>query len=110
MKAGELTERVTILRQGAAVDDGYTTQPGALETYCTRWAKWRAARPSEVFENMGREAKASGTFWVRYDTQTAGILPTDKLVWKDRQFDIVGAEETWPDEEIQIIVAADDEG
>ena len=63
---------------------------------------------------MGREAKASGTFWVRFSAVTAGIRATDKLVWKrgvgDRHFDITGAEETKHREEIQITVAADDEG
>ena len=109
MNAGELTERITILRQGPDTDNGIETVPGELETYCTRWAKWRAARPTEVFENLGREAKASGTFWIRYDSDTAAISPTDKLTWQGRSFDIVGAEETVPRAEIQIVVAGNDD-
>jgi hypothetical protein len=114
VKAGELRERIVIQRQGEPTDNGIETVSGALETYCERRAKWKAAGPGEVFENLGREAKASGTFWVRFDTKTAGILPTDKLIWKrsvgDRKFDIVGAEETGHREEVQIVVTADDEG
>ena len=112
VKAGELRERIVIQRQGEPTDNGIETVPGALETYCERRAQGKAARPGEVFENLGREAKASGTFWVRFDTKTAGILATDKLIWKrsvgDRKFDIVGAEETAHREEIQIVVTADD--
>ena len=110
MKAGNLDRRITIQRQGAPVDDGYTTQPGALEDYATRWASWKPANGREVFENQGREAKAGGTFWMRYDSETSQIVATDKISWDNRVWDIVSVTQIDRREGVEVIVVADDEG
>ena len=39
--AGELDRRITILRPGTPVDDGYQTLPGTLEPMATVWARRR---------------------------------------------------------------------
>lgn len=109
MKAGALDRRVTIKRAGAPTDDGYTTQPGALETYCTRWASWKPANGREVFENQGKEAKSGGTFWLRFDSQTDGILPTDCVEWNGVRWDIVSVTMLGRNEGVELIVAAGDE-
>ena len=110
MKAGKLDRRVTIQRQGADVDDGYTTVPGALADYATRWASWKPANGREVFENQGREAKAGGTFWMRFDSVTEGIVATDKVLFSGRLWDIVSINELNRREGVELTVVADDEG
>ena len=108
IQAGKLDRRIEIQRQGTPVDDGYTTTPGALETFCTRWASWKPANGREVFENQGNEAKAGGTFWLRYDSLPSTILPTDKVSFSDKTWDIKGIQELGRREGIELIVAASD--
>lgn len=110
MKAGALDRRITIQRQGAPTDNGIEEVPGALEALATRWASWRPANGREVFENLGREAKAGGTFWLRYDSVTADIRETDVVQFDGRQWGIVGIQELDRREGIELIVVADDDG
>lgn len=108
MKAGTLNRRITIQRQGEPYDDGYTTQPGLLEDYATRWASWKPSNGREVFENQGAEAKAGGTFWVRWDSLTKGIKETDVVLFADRTWQIVGVQEIGRHEGMELIVVAGD--
>ena len=109
LRAGKLDRRIVIRRPGPVVDDGFGSQPGALADYATRWASWQPARGREVFENMGREAKAGGTFWLRYDNTTAGIRTTDVVRFQDRDWDIVSIQEVGRREGVELIVVASDE-
>ena len=108
MKAGKLDRRITIQRQGAATDNGIELVPGELEAFATRWASWKPANGREIFENLGREAKAGGTFWLRYDQKTRGILPTDIVEYDGRAWGIVGVQEIGRRDGIELIVVADD--
>lgn len=108
MNAGKLDRRITVRRMGEGVDDGYTTQPGALVDYATRWASWKPANGRETFENLGREAKAGGSFWLRYDSETSGILTTDKVSFSGRVWDIVSVNEIGRREAIELIVVDED--
>ena len=108
MKAGTLDRRITIQRQGASTDDGYTTVPGALETYAERPASWKAANGRETYENLGREAKSAGTFFLRYDTLTSAIRATDKVLWDGRTWDIASVTELGRREGIELLVIAED--
>lgn len=108
MKAGKLDRRVTIMRGGAPVDDGYTSQPGALTTYAVRWAAWEPARGREVSENMGREAYSSGTFHVRYDKLTSAIKETDTVMYSGRAWNITSVTEMGRGEGIQLTVVSGD--
>lgn len=108
MKAGSLDRRITILRTGAPVDDGYTTQPGAETAFITRSASWKPANGREVFENQGREAKAGGTFWLRWDNETRTIAATDRVLSDDRHWDILSVTEVGRHEGVELIVAAGD--
>lgn len=110
MKAGSLDRRITIRRQGEPTDNGIEEVPGEWADYATRWASWKPANGREVFENLGREAKAGGTFWLRYDSETAGILATDRVLWDSRSFDIVGIQELSRREGVELVVVAGDEG
>lgn len=110
MKAGKLDRRITIQRQGPSTDNGIEEVPGAPEDYATRWASWKPSNGREIFENLGREAKSGGTFWLRYDSVTAGIRETDVAQFDGRQWGIVGIQELDRREGIELIVVADDDG
>lgn len=110
MKAGKLDRRITIQRQGAPTDNGIEMVPGALATYAVRWASWKPANGREVFENLGREAKAGGTFWLRYDSLTADIAATDLVEWDGRTWDIVSINQLGRLEGVELLVVAGDEG
>lgn len=106
MKAGKLDRRVTIMRGGAPVDDGYTSQPGALTTYAVRWAAWVPATRKEQFENAVNQGKAGGFFHLRSDSETRAILTTDKLEYNGQVFDILGVSELGRDDGVELLVAA----
>lgn len=108
MNAGKLDRRITIQRQGPPIDDGYTTKPGALANYATRWASWKAANGRETFENQGNEAKAAGSLWVRYDSETKGILPTDFVSFDGRLWNILDVQHVERNKTIELIVVAGD--
>lgn len=109
MKAGALDRRISILRAGASVDDGYTETPGSLEVAFERWASWRPANGRETFENMGREARAGGSFWLRSDSATRGILETDKVSFEGKIWDILSITEMDRRDGLELIVAASDQ-
>ncbi len=109
MKAGALDRRISILRAGAPTDDGYTETPGALEVAFERWASWKPANGRETFENMGREAKAGGSFWLRSDSATRGIQETDKVHFEGAVWDILSITELNRREGLELIVAASDQ-
>lgn len=108
MNAGKLDRRITIQRQGPPIDDGYTTKPGELEDYATRWASWKAANGRETFENQGNEAKAAGSLWLRYDSLTKGILPTDVVLFNDRLWNIIDIQDVARNKTIEIMIVAGD--
>lgn len=108
MKAGKLDRRITIQRQGPSTDNGIEEVPGALEDYATRWASWKPSNGREIFENLGREAKSGGTFWLRHDQRTRGIKATDIVKFDGRAWDILGVQELGRREGIELIVSADD--
>lgn len=109
MIAGALDRRISILRAGASVDDGYTETRGELEVIFARWASWKPANGRETLENLGREAKASGSFWLRSDSETRTIVETDKVYYMGRVWDIVSVTELDRREGLELIVAASDE-
>jgi head-tail adaptor len=109
MKAGALDRRISILRAGARVDDGYSDTDGPLEILFYRWASWRPANGRETFENQGKEAKAGGSFWLRSDSATRGIAETDKVHFEGGVWDILSITELNRREGLELIVAASDQ-
>ena len=105
MQSGKLDRRVTIMRSGTPVDDGYTTQPGGLTTYATRWAAWKPATRGEQFENAMNKGKAGGFFHLRSDSLTRAILPTDKLEYNGQIYDILGVSELGRNDGVEQLVA-----
>ncbi|TCM17211.1 head-tail adaptor [Novosphingobium sp. PhB165] len=108
MNAGKLDRRIDIMRAGSQVDNGFNSVPGAPAVLATRWASWKPANGREAFENMGVEAKAGGTFWVRWDSVTSTITTTDTVAYGGRDWNIVGVQEIGRREGVELIVAAGD--
>lgn len=106
IQAGRLDRRIVIKRPSDSTDDGYASVPGEPVGYATRWASWKPSNGREAFENRGIEAKAGGTFWLRYDTQTAGIAQTDVVEFSGRTWNIVAIQEIGRREGIELIVVA----
>jgi head-tail adaptor len=109
MKAGNLDRRISILRQGAAVDDGYTVVPGALGVLANRAAAWRPATRTEQFESAGEEAKVGGSFWLRSDSITRQVVETDKIAYSGRIYEILGIREIGRREGLEVIVESGDD-
>lgn len=110
MKAGKLDRTITLFKQGASVDDGYTTLPGELESQGTRKARYIPAMAREVFENAGREGKMPVVFEVRSDSLTRQINETWAIDYDGRRFDIEGVQEIGRNEGIRIQAVAGDAG
>lgn len=64
--AGELDRRITILRPGPAVDDGYQTLPGAPEAVATVWAAYRPVSDSERSRGNIDSVKIDARFTIRW--------------------------------------------
>ena len=90
LPAGKLDRRVTLMRTGAPIDDGYTTRPGELEELAQRWAWVKPAKGFERFEAEGREAKRTMAFWMRHDEVTATLSETDAIELDGRRYEITG--------------------
>jgi len=110
VKAGALDRTITLFKTGAAVDDGYTTRPGALESQGTRKARYIPAMAREVFENAGREAKLPVVFEVRSDSLTRQITEQWVIEYSGTRFEIQGVQEIGRKEGIRIQAVAGDEG
>lgn len=106
MKAGGLDRTVAIQRRSAAVDDGYTTQPGAWGNLAARKAMRIVSRAREVFENQGIEAEVPLTFVLRDDSVTRTVNAKDRLVFGGRAYDIKSVTEIGRRRGIEIVGVA----
>lgn len=64
--AGALDRRITILRPGPAVDDGYQTLPGAPVELATVWASYRPVSDSERNRGNIDSVKVDARFTIRW--------------------------------------------
>lgn len=109
LRAGKLDRRIQIMRAGAAVHDGFTKKPGPLAVFAARFASWQPSGGNRTFENFGREAKAGGTFWLRYDPTTAEITTTDIVRDESgRDWTILSIQEVGRREGVELTVTAED--
>lgn len=106
MKAGALDRAVVIQRQGAAVDDGFTMQPGAWATLATRKAQRITSLGREVFEQQGVDAEVPMTFVLRDDSVTRTITPKDRVSFSGRFYDIKAVSEIGRRRGIEIVGVA----
>lgn len=110
MRAGSLDRTVTIMRQGAAVDDGYTMTPGAWAALATRKAQRIVSRGREVFENQGIDALVPMTFVFRDDSVTRTIAVTDRLSFDGKVYDLKSVNEIGRRRGIECVGVANAEG
>lgn len=107
--AGKLNRKITVQRPGEPIDDGFTTRPGEWEDYITAFASWKASNGREAVQAQGRDAIASGTFWLRYSSRTAAIIPTYSVLHSGKRWQIVGVQEVGRRERIELLVVSDED-
>jgi head-tail adaptor len=88
MKAGALDRRVSILRLGPPVDDGYTTVQ-EFETLAERACRVIYQTGKEAVEAAGKDGMAAIRFRVRFDSVTRTITEQDALEYEGARFSIV---------------------
>ena len=79
MDAGELDRRITLQRQGAETDDGYTTLPGAWEDLADVWAKLMPLAGAEKVAALENAGSARRKFKVRKSTAIADLNAKDRI-------------------------------
>lgn len=92
MKAGALDRRITIERY-TSVQNEYGEPVVTWTNLATVWASWRRASARETLAALEIAAAVSDVFEVRYSGTVSGITPKDRLVYGERNFDIVSVEE-----------------
>lgn len=91
LRAGELNRRVTILRGGPDVDDGYTTKPGGFAPLATVRARVTYGTGVERRAAAQEQASAPATVRVRKSSVTATVTPQDRLLLDGVEWDISSA-------------------
>lgn len=92
MKAGALDRRITIERY-TSVQNEYGEPVVTWANLATVWASWRRASARETLAALEIAAAVSDVFEVRYSGTVSAITPKDRLVYGERNFDIVSVEE-----------------
>jgi head-tail adaptor len=94
MDAGQLDRRVTLQRQGAETDDGFSTQPGAWAELATVWARLIPLTSTERASAAQTEAFQKANWEIRKDSSWADLNANDRLLDPDsRVFNIVNVTE-----------------
>ena len=106
MLAGRLDRRVTLMRQGAPTDDGYTTQPGAWAPLATVWASKQDVRDAERVQAQQVGASITTRFQIRYSSQVADLSPRDHLTCEGRTYAISAVKEIGRREGLEITATA----
>jgi head-tail adaptor len=88
MQAGGFDRRVTLLRLGAAVDDGYTSSQ-EFEPLADRWCKVIYQTGKEAVEAAGKDGMAAIRFRLRFDSVTRTLSEEDALEYEGARFAIV---------------------
>lgn len=92
IEAQRLNRRIAILRRGPGSDDGFGKAPGELRRLCWRFASVKPARmPRANVEGPvagGTGVLAELSAWLRWDSVTAAILPTDKAVLDGKLYEL----------------------
>lgn len=84
--AGELNERVTVQRR-SSTRDAIGGQIEIWQVRTTVWAKVQPMSAGEQYRRQQIQAKADWKVTVRYN---GDIVPTDRLSWRGRTFEIKG--------------------
>lgn len=107
INAGKLDRRVTVLRQGAAVDDGFTRVPGAWASIGSRWASVKPRMGREPVQVGSRAGEAVQSVWMRFDELTRTITAADAIEIEGQRFEIVAPPiEVGRREGIEVLIVA----
>lgn len=106
MQAGKLDRQISLLHYSQTKDSA----GGIVESYssyATVWASVQDLRGSQMFAAQQVNSAITTKFRIRYRTD---VLATDRIEWKGRQFDIVGAPiELGRNEGLELVGKARDE-
>lgn len=92
MDAGKLDRRVTLQREGADTDDGFSTVPGSFATLATVWAQFLPLGSAERAQAGETAAYTKARYRIRKDSTWADLNATDRLV-DGQTFNILGVTE-----------------
>ena len=88
MNVSLLSEKITIQKQTAEVDD-YANHINAWADYWTCWATVGGESGSETEDSGVTQSRPSITFTIRWSTETEAIEPTGyRVIYRDEIFNI----------------------
>lgn len=88
VRAGRLTERVTVQREGADIYDSRGQVETAPDTVATVWARVNPLSGEEAVTARKIEANTTHEVTIRYSSDVAHITPEWWLLWSGRRLDI----------------------
>jgi SPP1 family predicted phage head-tail adaptor len=88
MDAGEFDRRIT-LRRKVEADNGYSTVIDAWEELATVWAKMVPMSGKEILAAAESAAFANVRFKIRRDSLWSDLNATNRIMFEDREHDIV---------------------
>jgi len=91
--AAELDRRIAIVRPGALVDDGMTKVPGPDVEVGKRWARKTDASDAERRQAAQQGQELTTRFLVRWDSLTASVDATYRLVCEGVAYEVVATKE-----------------
>jgi SPP1 family predicted phage head-tail adaptor len=86
IRAGELTQRITIQRDSGTVKDSYNQTIPAWTDVATVWAGVITTGGREFFAAQRLNAETSAVFKIRYRT---GLDTEKRILWGDRVFGVI---------------------
>lgn len=89
VRAGALDRKITLLRPGAGIDDGFTTKPGGPEVAGTRRASVKVEKGGELFQAEQVRGKRVLSVWLRYDSLTRTIGEDWRVEHDGRDYELV---------------------
>lgn len=79
VNGSKLDRRVKVLRRGEASDDGHAETPGEWQELFERSASVKPRFRAQDQQAAGLVEPVTMSFWLRWDSQTKGILPSDAI-------------------------------
>lgn len=88
MQAGRLDRRITLYRQGAPADDGFTSAPGPWAELASVSASFEPLSDGERVRQQQVGATVSARFQIRWSSVVADLSAEDQLEFEGRRFAI----------------------
>lgn len=103
MQAGRRDRRVSIERQGAPTDNGFTTKPGSWSEVASRKAQIIWPKGSEPFQQEGIVTQKPATFILPSDSITRSITTLDRIVYAGKAYDLKSVNEIGRNEGVECV-------